>query len=88
MKEDTVCSILRLIAVVTVLVGAILVTMTIVSLIGASSSMGSTGMGVTIRATGVVAKMGFFMVLANGMIAVWGLALYRLSPKLARWIVE
>ena len=86
MNEDTVRSILRLIAVVTILVGAVLVTITVLSLVGVSSTISTVQSGMRTQPTGL-AKLGFFAVAANAMIAVWGALLYYLSPFIARRIV-
>lgn len=87
MKEDSARSILRLIAVVTVLVGAVLTTVTLVSLFGVSSTIQGAAQGVHVQMTGMVAEMGFYLVLAHASIVAWGASLYLLSPRLARYIV-
>jgi hypothetical protein len=88
MMEDIARSILRLIAVVTVLAGASLTTATLVSLLGASSSMHGAPEGVQVKLTGMVAEMGGYAVLSHAMIAACGVALYVLSPWLAQKVVE
>ena len=79
---------MRLIAVVTVLVGASLTTVTMVSLFGVSSTMHGAPEGVQVKMTGMVAEMGVYAVLSHALIAAWGVVLYFLSPKLAAKIVE
>ncbi len=87
MKEDSARSILRLIAVITILVGASLATATLVSLLGASNAMEGAPVGMQVKMTGMVAEMGGYAVLSYVLIAAWGLFLYVLSPKLAEKIV-
>jgi hypothetical protein len=88
MKEQHVRSVLRLIAVVTVLVGAYLTTATLVSFLAASNTMNGALEGLQVKLTGLVAEMGVYAVLSNALIAAWGLVLYYSSPKLAEMIVE
>jgi uncharacterized protein YjeT (DUF2065 family) len=85
MTEATVRTILRLIAVVTILVGAILVATTLVAVVGAQRAMPSAAFaGVMRDATNEVT---FYTVLAHGMVALEGVLLYMLSPALAKKIV-
>ena len=87
MKEDSARAILRLIAVVTVLVGAVLTTVTLVSLFGVSSTIQRVVDG-DVQATGLVTEIGFYAVLAYASIVAWGIVLFLLSPRLARYIVK
>ncbi|MFQ5750009.1 MAG: hypothetical protein ACE5H3_11210 [Planctomycetota bacterium] len=87
MTEENARCTLRLIAATTVLVGIILTTMTLLSLLPVSGLMGN-GNGGTIQIAGTQAQMAFFGVLADLAIVAWGLAFYRLSPRLARRIVD
>lgn len=86
MTEATVRTVLRLVAVVTILVGAILVGVTLVAMVGTTSVMPSTRGSFT-GLSGVVFEMTFFNVLAHGTVALGGLLLYKLSPALAKKIV-
>ena len=88
MKEEIVRSILRIIAVVTVLVGAILLTIAVVQLLAAGRGYGSSGGGIQVHLSGMVWRFGFFTVLAYGSVVFWGGVLFFLSPRLARLIVE
>ncbi len=88
MKEETARSILRLIAVATVLVGAILTTTTSVTLIAARSLFQGSGPGMQVQATGIMVGVGSYSMLATATIVAWGIALYSLSPRLARLVVE
>lgn len=88
MKEDCARSILRLIAVTTILVGVVLTTMTLVALLGASSAMAGVPPGMEVKMSGMVADMGMHVVVAHALIAAWGVVLYLSSPVLARRIVE
>lgn len=86
MKEDCARAILRLIAVVTILIGGSLATASEMSCLGASMAM-SDSPGVKVQVTGMVADMGVYAVLSWAVIAVWGVVLYLLSPLLARRVV-
>jgi hypothetical protein len=91
MNEDTARSLLRLIAVVTVLVGAILTTMTLVSLLGVNRTIeGAAAAGLHIDGPhrGIVGEIGSYALLAHGSIVVWGGLLYLVSPRLAAWVVK
>jgi len=87
MTEENARSTLRLIAVTTVLVGVILTTMTLLSLLGINGAIQSSTQGMQIQVSYPVGEMGFFAVLADLAIVAWGLAFYRMSPRLARRIV-
>ena len=93
MKEESVRSILRLIAVVTVLLGAYLSSAAVLSLFAASSTMHGAldGVhalgGVQGTVAGMVTEMGVYAVLSDLLIAAWGVVLYYASPRLAEMIV-
>ena len=86
MKEDTVVCVLRLAAVLTILVGAVLTTMTFIALIGTSRSMSAADQNVQIQVSGLVAEMGLFALLAHAAIAGWGFVLLAASQGIARRI--
>ncbi len=85
MTEATVRTILRLVAVVTILVGAILVATTLVAIVGANRAMNAASMGGVLRSATM--EVTFYSVLAHIVIAGEGLLLYMLSPALAKKIV-
>lgn len=85
MTEATVRTILRLVAVVTILVGAIMVTSTLVAVVGAHRAMQSAAFAGAMR--DATNEMTFYTVLAHGMVALVGVLLYMLSPALAKKIV-
>jgi hypothetical protein len=78
MKEDCARSILRLIAVVTILIGVSGATATIVYWLG--STISKPDFPATL-------EIYLYAVLWWVVIAAWGFALYRLSPWLARRVV-
>ena len=78
MTEATTRSILRLIAVVTILVGVIMTSTTMVSLIGMRDMAPSMG---------ALTNMGLYVVFAYALIVAWGIGLYAWSPRLAQRIV-
>ncbi len=86
MTEEIARCTLRLIAATTVLVGVILTTMTLLSLLPVSGLI-PNGNGGIIQVVGTQAQIAFFAVLADLAIVAWGLAFYRMSPRLARRIV-
>jgi H+/Cl- antiporter ClcA len=87
MTEATVRTVLRLIAVVTILVGAILVAVTVVAMAGATRVMPHTGGSFGGGLRGAAYEMTFYTALAYAMVAGAGLLLYKLSPALAKKIV-
>ncbi|MFY9341585.1 MAG: hypothetical protein WAT39_03795 [Planctomycetota bacterium] len=83
----TVRTILRLIAVVTILVGTILLMMSLVGFVGASRAMdGAVQQG--LRLTEVATEFGLFALLSQAVIVGEGLLLWLLSPMLASRILE
>lgn len=85
MTEATVRTVLRLVAVVTILVGAILVATTLVAIVGANHAMNAAAMDGVLRSATM--EVTLFTVLAHAMVAAEGLLLYMLSPALAKKIV-
>jgi hypothetical protein len=88
MSEATVRTILRLVAVVTILVGTTMVTMGLVAYAGASRAIHGAMRDVGGNLTGVVAEFGFVSLLSQAVIVAEGFLLYFLSPMLAQKIVE
>ena len=86
MTEGTARSILRILAVVTMLVGWILTNLAILGMISARSALQVAG-EMDDQVTGVVGEMGFYAVLGQVLVIVWGAVLYASSPSLARHIV-
>ncbi|HVS10925.1 MAG TPA: hypothetical protein VMS76_13740 [Planctomycetota bacterium] len=86
MTESTVRSILRIVAMVTILIGNILTTSTFVGLLATRSTL--QGATMDVQVSGVVAEMGFYAVLGHALVIGWGLVLYATSPRLARHIVS
>lgn len=80
MSEATVRTILRLVAVVTILVGTTMVTMDLVAYAGASRAIHGAMRDVGGNLTGVVAEFGFVSLLSQAVIAAEGFLLYFLSP--------
>ena len=66
---------------------AVLTTVTLVSQFGVSSIIQGVVDG-DVQATGLVAEIGFYAVLAYASIVAWGIVLFLLSPRLARYIVK
>jgi hypothetical protein len=87
MTEGTARSILRILAVVTMLVGAILTTSTAVGFLATRSTFQGAVGNMDVQVTGAIAEMGFYAVLAYVLVIAWGAVLYASSPSLARNIV-
>lgn len=97
MQETTLCSLLRLLAVGTMLTGAALTSYAVILLMGASQALQGAShalqdasLGVDINLSGmtssIVSDMGVYLVLARLSVVAWGIVLYMLSPRLARRI--
>lgn len=86
--DDTwVFSWMRLVAVFTVFVGAILTMVTFLGVLGVSSVIDNAPKPVP-GGAGMLARMGLYAVLAPASFVLAGVVLYLLSPKLARDIGE
>ncbi len=88
MNENTACSALRLISVVTVLTGLCFATVAL-----AAAFVMDDPMATIARESGVAGitgfrQLGFTIVLSDLAVAGWGVLLYRLSPRLARHITS
>ena len=88
MSEATVRTVLRLVAVVTILVGTIMLLMTLVAYVGASRAIHGAMVEMGGNLTGVAAEFGFISLLSQAVIAAEGCLLYFLSPVLAQKIVN
>lgn len=87
MSEATVRTVLRLVAVVTILVGTILLAMTLIAHVGTSRAIHGAMMEMG-NLTGVAAEFGVISLLAQAVIPAVGFLLYSLSPVLAQKIVD
>lgn len=88
MSEATVRTILRLVAVVTILVGTIMLAMTLVTYVGASRAIRGAMSELGGNLTGVAAEFGFISLLSQAVIVAEGFLLYLLSPMLAQKILD
>ncbi len=88
MDEGTIRSILRLIAVVTILVGTVQLTTTLVSLGGVTPSSPDELAVLQNRVNAQVYRMGLYMAAANALTVAWGALFYFWSASLARRIVR
>jgi hypothetical protein len=86
MSTQSVRCVLRIIAAVTVLVGAIGVSTTLVAVYGIHFVSQSTVPDVYVR--GTVASMGLLGVFTWFVVIAWGLAFYQVSGGLARLITS
>ncbi len=75
-------------AVVTILVGTIMLATTVVACFGASRAIHGAMREMGGNLTGVAAEFGFFSLLSQAVVAAEGFLLYFLSPILAQKIVE
>jgi len=88
MKEETACSVLRIMGIATTLVGAILTIQSIIAFAGLGSAMSGAPSGVQIQATGALGSMGGYLIVAQAVTIALGVAFIFLSPRLARLVVE
>lgn len=88
MREATVRTVLRLVAVVTILVGTIMLTMTLVAYVGTSRAIHGAMREMGGKLTGVAAEFGFFSLISQAVVAAEGFLLYFMSPMLAQKIVD
>ncbi|MCA3009835.1 MAG: hypothetical protein INH34_15785 [Phycisphaerales bacterium] len=88
MSEATVRTVLRLVAVVTILVGTIMLTMALVAYVGAGRAIHGAMRQMGGDLTGVAAEYGLFSLLSQAVVAAEGFLLYFLSPMLAKEIVD
>jgi hypothetical protein len=86
MNTASVRSILRIVAVITILVGDIGASTVAISTLGVSRFMESASQGTDLHMS--VSGMGGYAVLAWLVVAAWGAALYVLSPFIARHITS
>ena len=85
MEESRVRSILRIIAVLAILVGATLVTRATVQRLAVSSTFSGLG-SLGKQAAERVSAAWIYLILADATISGWGFILYCLSPWLAKRI--
>jgi hypothetical protein len=88
MSEATVRIVLRLVAVITILVGTIFLGMSLVAYVGASRAIHGATEGLGSNLTSMTLDFTWYGLLAQAVIAGEGILLYFLSPMLARKMVE
>ncbi len=88
MNQMTVRAVLRLVAIVTILVGVIMATMTLVALVGTTRAIQSAMENTTSDIGSMTTAFGFYAVLSNAVIIGAGFLLWLLSPMLAEKVVE
>ena len=81
MSEHSIRSVLRILAVIAVLIGAILTSVSFFAVVGLEASVG----GVADTGVGAMAQA---VVWGHASIVLWGLLLYAASGILARWIAN
>ncbi|MBN1360468.1 MAG: hypothetical protein JW993_07745 [Sedimentisphaerales bacterium] len=86
-ERHIVTIVLRCAAILTILVGLILVTQTIVSLIAASSASSNLPPGVNVNFKGTVGKIGAWAIIGQVLICVWGAILFAFARPLADAVV-
>ena len=90
MESKTVTIILRIVGVLTILIGLILMTITFFQLIGMKSTMsGMSGLpgGMNVKISGAASRVGFWGMLAHLSISAWGVILLILSRPLG-WMIS
>ena len=86
MSTQNVRSILRTVAVLTILVGGIGVSVSMIGAIAIKQLMESASEGLSLQHS--VTSAGFYGVLSWLAVVGWGAALYHLSPVIARHITS
>ena len=86
MSTQNVRSFLRIVAVVTMLVGGIGVSTAMIASIAMREMMQSVSEGVSVQHS--VTSVGFFGVLCWLAVLGWGAAMYQMSPWIARHITS
>jgi len=74
MKEDVACSVLRIMGVATMLVGAILTVQAFIARMALSESIRSAPASMQVHATGVFGDLGGYAVVAQAVTIVFGIA--------------
>ena len=87
MLEVVARSVLRILGIVTALVGAILTLQTCIAWMAYSTTMSGAPAGMQIKATGMLGDMGMYAILAQAVTILLGIALFYMSPALARRVV-
>ena len=83
-EQRSVLIVLRIAGILTILIGLILTTNTILQLVAVNSVMGNIPRGMNVNIKGTLGSMRGWAVLAQLLIVAWGVALY----KLAGWLSE
>jgi hypothetical protein len=87
--EQVTTIVLRVAGVLVVVIGAILVTHTIVTLIAAHSAMsGQLPPGMSVNLKGAAGRVGVWAVFAQTTTIMWGLLLMALAPSIAQNITK
>lgn len=88
MNEQTARSVLKIIAVVTVLVGLILTGQAAIARIALAETVKSAPVGVQVKATGVLGAAAGYAIVSHAVTIVLGAGLYFASPRLAKYVTE
>lgn len=88
MKQDVARSVLRILGIATTLVGAILTTQALIARMAVSEALSAAPAGMQVRATGMLGEMGSYAIVAQAVTLGFGVAVFYLSPVLARHVVE
>ena len=86
MSTQSVRSLLRIVAVLTILVGGIGVSTAIIGSFAIRQLMQSASEGLSVQSS--VGSAGLFAILSWLVVVAWGAALYQLSPGIARHITS
>jgi hypothetical protein len=88
MLEVVARSVLRILGIVTAMVGAILTLQAGIAWLAVSTTLSDAPAGMQARATGMLGDMGIFAIVAQAVTVLFGVALYFASPGLARRVVQ
>lgn len=87
MLEVVVRSVLRILGIMTALVGAILTLQACIAWMAVSTTLSGAPAGMQVKATGMLGEMGIYAIVAQAVTIALGVALFCLGPVLARRVV-
>jgi hypothetical protein len=86
-EQRSVLIVLRVVGILTVLIGLMLTTHTILQLMAVNSVMRNPPRGMNVNIKGLLGSIRGWAVVAQLSIVVWGVALYKLASWLSETIV-
>ena len=88
MLEVVARSVLRILGIVTAMIGAILTLQACIAWMAVSTTLSGAPAGMQIEAKGMLGDMGIYAIVAQAVTVLFGVALFFASPVLARRVVQ